>query len=373
MGMYSGKCNFALHSACGQSCDVEGIRNRCNSGYRCAQGKCGKGLEWGCKTTKAGYSAAHCVSGQTLNGTCFWPRGSGDNCKYSYDCASGNCVGGVCVGIPVGGTCKGGAYSMNPCDVDAYCKTNQVHGTGVCTTKIDAGQPCTALDGYNDACRAGACDTDLVSAGVCRNYFSTADGEDCIASWTLDGVQRINSNSTLFCKPGSACTAATGGRYTCQRYKGQACDSRANACPVGMSCSGCDGTKSICQGTQAPVPTAECNAAIKKMTQKMVIAGIGSLPFYAGFAYNDKTTTIGKFLANEFAAFVCACGGPSIVPGDASMIQCDGAKPSMTAYAATCDFGACPTLAGAESLRVSSVVGVLCAGLLAFFTAWTRW
>jgi hypothetical protein len=172
--------------------------------------------------------------GTVCNGAGACKRQLGQVCSLGSDCASGNCVDGVCCGAATCGTCQtcnGGApgtctnvpngQSDDTCMAPGYC-----NGSGSCSLKKANGQACSAasdcqsgncIDGY---CCDSSCGATCYSCGV-----PGSEG-------TCMPVPQEGTDSSPACTGTHACDGAG----ACKLAGGQPCSTNADC--AGGACVG---------------------------------------------------------------------------------------------------------------------------------------
>jgi hypothetical protein len=202
----SGKeCTQASKSNCMGMCWNGFCSDRCNSKYDCA------GNRW-------------CVQNRCS-------RIHGEHCTSAEDCASGICLGAICVS-DVGGECANSSEcnANLSCGVDGFCGRN-------------AGQNCTTGDEcVSKQCFHGLCVS--AAAGPCSNDYQCVPGLLCVG-----GICVIKAGNTCDpSRPGSQCTPGT----SCYGYCLADLD---GPCSISSECI----SDLICSNSKCvPAPTSEC-------------------------------------------------------------------------------------------------------------------
>ncbi len=230
-------CNTACSGTC-QACNVAGSVGACSSiasgqdpANECANGACsGAGT---CKSDNGQACAAGsaCLSGNCIDGVCCnttcsgtcqacnvagsvgtcsnipfgqdpanecvglvfcsmgacAPLGGGSICSQNAECASGNCVDGVCCNTACGGTCQAcnlagsnGTCTNIPANSDPSNECNgatNCNGAGACSL-LAQGSACGA---------AGECSTGFCVDGFCCNSACTGLCKSCSGAYNLNG------------------------------------------------------------------------------------------------------------------------------------------------------------------------------------------
>ncbi len=203
-------------------------------------------------------------SGVDCGGPCA-PCADGVTCRAPHDCASGFCVGGICVEQPtcvpsdachVAGvfdaftlTCSNPtAPDGTTCDDGNACTQGDACKGGVCTGTVTV--TCTPLD----ACHvAGTCDP---ATGACSNPAapdgtSCTNANPCIQGSTCQGGTCAGGTPQTTCPPSDAChlagvcDPATGACTSPPAPDGTPCDD-GNPCTQGDACHG-----GVCTGGAA--------------------------------------------------------------------------------------------------------------------------
>jgi len=213
----------------------------------------------------------HCAPGNAcVNGTC-GPRGDGRDCSAGVDCASGNCVEGICCDSPCQGTCM---TCVSP-DSRGRCVPTRAgtsspacadQGPSSCGTngRCDGAGDCQR---YEDGttCRAASCDPEsnrASPAGTCQGgRCVTPSPRSCAPYQGCSGNRcRTTCNGNGQCSDENLCTGGDCGK----RENGALC-SRAQDCASGICASGrccataCGGSCRSCsvpgsEGTCSNVP-----------------------------------------------------------------------------------------------------------------------
>ncbi|MBT9559221.1 MAG: putative metal-binding motif-containing protein, partial [Myxococcales bacterium] len=263
------------------SCALGGSIQPCPGGYTC--GPDGESCRTGC-TSSTECQAAYFCSG----GICLPKKVDGGTCTTAADCVSGNCVNGTCCSS--GKTCcqddgdcdDGNACTLNTCNGESWCTVSfapvstqceagscngltrtlpkNCNGSGSCTgggttENCDLGGACrsygctpsactTTLSQNGTVCGASTCSnytftpTRTCQAGLCKSETATV----CVGGYACasgTGSCSAGCVTDAGCQPGYFC-AATG---ACQpkRDDGEACskDSQCSSahCDGGICCS----------------------------------------------------------------------------------------------------------------------------------------
>ncbi|MDI1483685.1 MopE-related protein [Polyangium sp. y55x31] len=281
-GYYCNAPQCQLKRTNGQSC---ALASQCQSG-NCVDGVC-------CNDACGGTCLACNVSGSL--GTCTTiatnqdpanecPNGScdglgqcqkiiGSSCTVNAQCASGNCVDGVCCNTSCLGTCLAcdlagtlGTCSPIPANGDPAneCPNGACAGNGTCQGTVST--PCTMPSQCaNNICVDGFC-CDTPCSGLC---------EACSAALKGSGVDGVCGPIGSNLDPSNECAAGEcNGAKACEAPDGTACMTGAQCqsghCVDGVCCNtDCSGTCRACNvpnsvGTCANVPlnqdpANECN------------------------------------------------------------------------------------------------------------------
>jgi hypothetical protein len=201
-------CNAACTGSC-QSCSLTGKLGTCSPVKNAQDDTCG--------------GDATCDP----SGTC--RKGLGQACSGPTDCATGNCVDGVCCSSSVCGTCQSCAVagSVGICapvpkytdDPDSSCSGTQTcNGLGQCQLKM--GSQCgNAADCVSEQCTDGVC-CESACAGTCYSCNQKGSEGTCKA---IDGD--VDPWATVTCTGSSICTAPNGAAPSCKLRDGQSCTS----------------------------------------------------------------------------------------------------------------------------------------------------
>jgi hypothetical protein len=266
-------CESNLLSVAG-SCDGSGT---CRPGnvincypFRCVDGVCTASCE----------SDDDCTPGNhCLNGSC-GAKGPGQSCVSPGECASNNCVDGVCCDSACTGTCQYCAFPSSQGHCTAVTVGNSDprgvctdYGAGSCATngKCDSSGGCARYDPgtvcASESCAAGlhtppsTCDV----AGHCINpaplscFPYACGGAQCFSSCAFDAQCALPAGCFVRCLPYSSCPGSCG-----PKSNGASCSSASECtssiCSQGICCnSGCTGPCQSCAlstslGTCADVP-----------------------------------------------------------------------------------------------------------------------
>lgn len=274
-------------SARGQTCDGLGACLTDTTGTPCAPGIC---------TATAG-CAFICAADSDCDKTGFCDSGSckarsldGRTCTDGRQCASGNCIDGVCCATACNGLCE----ACNGVGTEGTCTlvTGPPHeGHGTCPgKKSDDACTASACDGATrDACKA------LAGPEVTCRAASCADALESLAS-KCDGSGSCPSASSRSCAPfgcsGTHCIATCTTDADCA--KGNRCDVTSGKC---ISNGTCDGDQTI-------------------------IGADGSKTACAPFKCDDKGCKTSCSSADECAAPAVCDGKVCIVPSEQSSGGC---------------------------------------------------
>jgi hypothetical protein len=156
----------------------------------------------------------------------------GGACALSSECASGNCVDGVCCGSAACGTCQSCALlgSEGTCalvpkftdDADSGCSGQKTcDGLGACRSKngtaCGGDNECTSLHCVDTVCCNDACD------GTCYSCNQQGSAGTCKP---LNGTE--DPSAVVTCAGSSTCTAAAGAPPACKVKDGEPCASNAD-------------------------------------------------------------------------------------------------------------------------------------------------
>lgn len=219
---------------------------------------------------------------------------NGDSCVEASDCASQQCVDGVCCDTPCAAVCESCAQPgfEGVCtaiargnDPEDECPDGSCLDAGVCG--LDDGKPClTAAECVSDQCEDGVCCDRACPAceactaakkgsgsdGVCGDIAVDTDpDDDCVASPTYpescgaDGLCDGLGACRTFAKPQTACGTTTCGGLAGNDVVGFLCsgggqcqESRVSCAPYVCSTDRCT---TSCAANVECAPGAFCNAA----------------------------------------------------------------------------------------------------------------
>jgi hypothetical protein len=219
----------------------------CTVGAQCASGFCVDGVccdtacDGACQscaqTGKVGTCSPvkganddTCTGGSTCDATGSCRKVLGQICAGSDQCASGNCVDGVCCATAGCGQCQACAVptSEGKCapvgrfvDDEMCSGTSTCNGVGECHykngTACEKSADCVSLNCVDGVCCDGACD------GVCSSCNQPQSPGTCLP---LDGMED-NSASTI-CGGKNICAVQAGGQAACRLKSGQTCATNAD-------------------------------------------------------------------------------------------------------------------------------------------------
>jgi len=286
-----GACRkYANGTACGSTTCSMGMQ----TGYACdGAGKCQQGQSASCDpyacsgaacaTTCA--SDADCIAAAYCDATshCAADQGNGKSCSKGSQCATGNCVDGVCCDQACSGACQAcsaakkgagkdgvcgneqaGTDPDNDCSADAptTCKNDgSCDGQGACK-KYDAGTVCGATQCAGSQLSGQQCDglgsCKVGQASSCSPYVclssscagSCGDDNGCVAGfYCAGGTCKSKSDDGQLCSGGHECKSGF-----C--VEGVCCDTACNgvcqACTAANKASGVDGACDLAKvGTDA--------------------------------------------------------------------------------------------------------------------------
>lgn len=198
---------------CGGNCPPCADGDKCESDGDCATAQCVSGVCGGCD------AASPCSAGQACVAGVCKPCTSNAQCPTGQACVAGKC--GSCsagAGCAAGQACIGG--KCGPCVTSADCSGGEICTSGVCgpcgaSDQCDAGQVCkagacvpcsTAADcAAGEACIGGAC-------GPCAKNADCALGKVCDVGSCLTGVEV----PMYQCPPSQSIGGGAWGYYGCQ-------------------------------------------------------------------------------------------------------------------------------------------------------------
>ncbi len=299
------------------------------------------------------------------NGVCTnAPKAAGKSCTASGQCASRNCIDGVCCNSVCNMTC----YSCNQTGSEGTCRalaaglvdhsatlpcdgTKQFcTGAGACgMDKKPNGQDCTAAaDCGSTFCVDGKC-CNSACLGTCQSCGIVGKEGSCL-NVALGGQ---DTNATVPCGGTQYCDAAG----TCQmglKPNGATCtlanQCASNFCVDGVCCSNaCDGTCNACNltgfvGDCSPLPSGSTDP----MATTMCMA-----PNYCN---KDHVCTMGKKPNGAVCAIDTECGSNYCVDGVCCETSCAG-------DCFTCKTGTCaPAADGTDPRSKCKGTHTMCAG-----------
>jgi hypothetical protein len=299
----NGNCRLANGQACAVGTDcasgncVDGVC--CNSGCTAVCQACNVAGNVGTcanlpQYTPDAYPLNACVAPNTCDGSGNCRSGNGQACTAGTDCASGNCVDGVCCNSTCTTTCLACSvaghvgtcwnlpqFSPDTNPANACVGNSACDGAGHC--RSNTGQACTAgTDCASGNCVDGVC-CDTTCLGTCLacnvaghvgtcSYLpqyapDTYPANECGTPSSCDGAGHCRANNGQSCSTGtdcasgncvdgvccaSTCTAAcmacnvTGSLGTCANLPQWSTDSYpANACTGGSACDGAGTCKKV--------------------------------------------------------------------------------------------------------------------------------
>ncbi len=350
----------------GSACDGDGT---CVSGgmQSCAPYKC-NAAGTACATTCATVNDCVAPTACSVVGQCGTLKPSGQTCLLGPECATGNCVDGVCCAAASCGTCRAcnvagklgscapvAAGTVDPraaCAVTAIsgCGTDgKCNGGGACRT-YPAGTVCTAgsCSGTNTAtppalCNGSgacvqpsgtlACGAYKCAAGVCPP--SCTIDADCAAGYFCLGT-------TCAKKPlGAACTAntdCTSSHCTDGVCCGSSACTRCQACNVAGFLGTCH---DMPNGTPDPRPTGCVAAAVSTCDLDGKCDGAGECRKYPAGTTCDTATCSGSNITPKVCDGKGACKNGTVI--QCGVYRCDAANPgtcfSMCSSASQCATG----------------------------------
>jgi hypothetical protein len=251
-------------------CSTSGVcgplTTSCNTGYLCATG----GV---CATScTAANASTNCdvANGYSCIGGFCQKKANGTTCARSYECATGNCVDGVCCvsascpdcqscNLPgQAGTCRNVAANSADGNCTGSCPS-PTSAAGLCDGAGTCKPPTPCATGY--ACTAGICVTSCTSNADCAADYACAAGGacklatgqacggsgECASGSCVDGI----CCSSASCAVCSACNVA-GQLGTCAPVAAGVADGPCVASCVGAQLGG------LCDGNGNCQPAAAC-------------------------------------------------------------------------------------------------------------------
>jgi len=406
----SGLCvdGYCCNSNCGASCeacDVTGSLGTCARVTGAPHGTrtdCGlyacQGSVNTCPTTCS--SDAGCAAGNYCSGTTCVPKEpNGSTCPTgARECASGNCVDGVCCNS----SCTAGCQACDVSGSVGTCTTvsGAPHGTRTCGEYLCPGgvttcpSSCTAdgacVSGYY--CNGTSCVAKEPNGSTCPT-----GAHECTSNNCVDGVC-CNSSCTSTCQACDVtssvgtCTNVTGlphgTRGNCGTY---VCQGSTTACPSGCASeSGCS-TGNYCNGTSCVAKKANgstcptgahecssnncvdgvcCNSACGSQCEACDVGGsVGTCVAVAGAPHGTRTVCPGtgacqancdgvdKTKCGTFPNSSTICAAASCTSGASTPVRyCDGAGACASATSTACD----PYICGPTACKVACASGSDC-------------
>jgi hypothetical protein len=263
----SGHCKYGNGAACGTDGTLCASGN-CVDGVCCGASACGAcqscnlGTPGTCTNIGQGQPdnnpAGTCIGTNACDGAGHCKASNGQTCATGADCASGNCVDGVCCDTPCQGSCMacnvathvGTCWNLPQYSQDSYpanicVGNNQCDGAGHCL--LANGQTCSS----GGQCASGNC----IDGVCCNSACGTACYQCNLATsvGTCAAIPKYGTDSY----PVNACVGANqcDGAGTCKLANGQACGTNNGACASGYCVDGvccesaCNGTCKTCNGT----------------------------------------------------------------------------------------------------------------------------
>ena len=170
-----------------------------------------------------------CAGGSTCDATGACRKVLGQSCSAATQCASGNCVDGVCCATAGCGTCQAcmvagleGKCAPVPRFVDdETCnEMSTCDGLGECRRKngsmCAAGKDCVSLNCVDGVCCNAACD------GIC---FSCDQAQSLGTCLPLGNAE--DSSASTPCGGKNICAVQAGGQPACKLKNGQTCATNA--------------------------------------------------------------------------------------------------------------------------------------------------
>ncbi|MBK8252714.1 MAG: hypothetical protein IPK82_08605 [Polyangiaceae bacterium] len=207
-----------------------------------------------------------CAGTQVCDGTGGCKKGNGSACAGASECATGQCVDGVCCNSSCVGTCiacnvaglagtctnvPNGTDPQNECPGTVNC-----NGSGACGSLLGNGSVCTV----GNECQSGNC-----IDGVCCNSTCTQSCQACNIAGSLGTCTNIASGQD----PSNECsgTQVCNGSGVCKKVNADACANGSEClsanCADGLCCNtACSGTCQACNitgslGTCSNVPNGQ--------------------------------------------------------------------------------------------------------------------
>jgi len=366
-------CNAACDGACdtcsGATKGTCALLGRGATGSpTCAPFTC-SGSSAGCGTTCA--SDLDCTTNaycRTSDSKCQTKLALGGACASNSECATGNCVDGVCCDTACSGTCVACAAAlktsgadgtcgpaadgkdphgtcpddgMSTCARDGFCngsggcrlyKSGTSCGASTCDGNVAKGVLCDGLGACKTSTTGVDCATYACSAGSCKSTCAT--NSDCASTaWCDGGTCRTKGANGAKCTLADACASAFCVDGVCCA---SACTGQCEACDVAGaegSCAPVTGdahsTRPKCAGGTASNPCAatKCDGTVRDSCA----------------AYEPTTTPCREATCTDgVATFAAKCDGKGGCPASETQV-CEpyacGAKACKTSCTADADCG----------------------------------
>lgn len=194
------------------------------------------------------------------SGACFDKLANGETCSSTEQCASGNCVDGVCCDTACAGLCEscGESGLLGTCQVltgDPLPTRGTCDGSGVCQGQCNGanGGACTYPDNSTECSAAMCSDGEATPAARCNGSgeCSSPTAVGC-ESGACNGTVCSGSCTPTSCGAGAYC--ATNGACAPLKGLGQSCTTAAECtagnCADGVCCgSACTGQCQVCNSS----------------------------------------------------------------------------------------------------------------------------
>jgi len=275
-------------------------------------------------------------------------KANGQQCGAPGECASGNCIDGVCCNVACNGVCQacdvGG--SVGTCTTLTGGQPRAGHGscggTGQCAGSC-GGNPVACSYPTTTTCAAATCSSpttarlaaQCTTSGTCPAQAT----QNCFPFACSGGACKTSCTSNADCATGYACDTTTTVNRQCKLANGQSCGTNGAVCASGICADGvcCNATcGGVCQACNLGGSVGTCTTATSGGPLHGACGGsascsgsCGGNPTACSFSTSQVCTAASCSSANNYTANLaasCAANGscPAQTQQDCRPFSCGG-------------------------------------------------
>jgi hypothetical protein len=230
-----------------------------------------------CKTSCATDADCLAPTPYCSAGKCQSTKPLGRTCGGGSECATGNCVNGVCCSasscaacqacnLATPGTCSNKAANAadTACGSATNCRTGTCNGAGACNEAADG----TECGTTNKFCKSGVCGSCMPNQSCTPANSPCKNGMTSCATGTMACAATGNKSAGTSCGPAASCSGTTLTHATVCDGNGACAPPATQSCP-----NGCNGSKTDCLSCQSGLTA--CNGTCVDTTSNAAHCGAG--------------------------------------------------------------------------------------------------